>query len=807
MTKQNVFHFVFRIYVFTTIVFTLYLMRLFSLLTAFLLCLSGLFAENQFTVSGYVKDSLTGEALASALIWNTSNSNEGTLSNDYGFFSLSTAQAMSEITVSYIGYRTKSVKVENGSFTILLAPAILKTDEVIVQDDVAEKNVVKNEMSRAKLDIQTIKKLPVLFGEVDVLKSITLMPGVKQGSEGSSGLFVRGGGPDQNLILLDDAPVYNPSHLASFLSAFNGDMVKNIEVIKGGMPAEYGGRLSSIVKVAMRDGNNQKFAGSGGIGLLSGRFTFEGPIVKNKSSFIISARRSFIDAATLFAPKDYKGNTYYFYDLNFKANYILNTKNRLYLSGYMGQDVLKVNIPIGIKVGINYGNKLAALRWNHLFNDKLFCNTTLSYYKYNIDYNATFGVNSTKIVSGIQDMIVRHDYQYFPSSKAIIRWGGQYNFHTFSPGIASGEQSSQPIATNIPKQYAHEGALYASADWNVTERWALTGGLRYSMFSLVGPYTQKIYDNNYQVIDTMTYEKGKSVANYGGFEPRFSTTYRINKRSSVKSAYTRTYQYVQLATVTGAIAPTDVWIPSSKVAKPQFADQFNVGYFRNYADNGFETSIELYYKNMHNLITFRPGMPLVFNTDLDAYTLVGKGKSYGVEFLVKKNTGKTTGWIGYTWSKTIHQFDALNEGKAFFSRYDRRHDISVTMNHVFSEKWAGSLVFIYSSGNWITLPTKRFDYYTSFGGTTSPLTVDYYAQVNNVQAPAYHRGDISFTYTPKPKKERKYKSNWVFGVYNFYNQLNPYFVYLDTDKTTNKPVAKKLAIFPAIPSVSWNFTF
>lgn len=760
-------------------------MRLFSLLTALLLGMSGLFAENQFTVSGYIKDSLTGEALASALIWNTANSNEGTLSNDYGFFSLSTTQNINEISISYIGYRTKVVKVENGIMTIFLAPAILQTAEIVVQDEGAEKNVVKNEMSRAKLDIQTVKKLPVLFGEVDVLKSITLMPGVKQGNEGSSGLYVRGGSPDQNLILLDDAPVYNPSHLASFLSAFNGDIIKNIEVIKGGMPAQYGGRLSSIVNVSMRDGNNQKFAGSGGIGLLSGRFALEGPIVKNKSSFIVSGRRSFIDAATLFTPKDYKGNTYYFYDLNVKANYILNTKNRLYLSGYMGQDVLKVNIPIGIKVGINYGNKLAALRWNHLFNDKLFCNTTLSYYKYNIDYNSTFGENSTTIVSGIQDMIVRHDYQYFPNSKAIIRWGGQYNYHTFSPGIATGQQSNVPITTEIAKKYAHEGALYAAADWNISEKLAITGGLRYSLFNLVKD----------------------SLAKYHGWEPRFTSTYRINKRSSVKAAYARTYQYVQLATTTGAIAPTDVWIPASKAAKPQHADQFNIGYFRNYADNGFETSVEVYYKNMYNLVTFRPGMPLVFNTDLDAYTLLGKGKSYGLEFFIKKNTGKTTGWLGYTWSKTIHQFDSLNAGKAFFSRYDRRHDISLTLNHVFSPKWSGSLVFVYSSGNWMTLPTKRFDYYTAFSGQSSPLIVDYYTKVNNVQAPAYHRGDISFTYTPQPKKARKYKSNWVFGVYNFYNHLNPYFIYLDTDKTTNKPVAKKLSIFPAIPSVSWNFTF
>ena len=765
-------------------------MRLFLLITAFLLGFPELFAENQFTISGYVKDSLTGEVLTSAIIWNTANINEGTLSNDYGFFSLSTANNISEISVSYIGYRSKYVKVEKGSFTIFLVPVILQTSEVVVYQESIEKNVVKNEMSRAKLDIQTIKKIPVLFGEVDVLKSITLMPGVKQGNEGSSGLYVRGGSPDQNLILLDDAPVYNPSHLASFLSAFNGDMVKNIEVIKGGMPAEYGGRLASVVKVSMREGNHQKFAGSGGIGLLSGRLTLEGPLSSpkkgmSKGSFIVSGRRSFIDAATLFTPKNYKGNTYYFYDLNFKANYLINAKNRIYLSGYIGQDVLKVNIPIGIKVAINYGNKLAAFRWNHLFNEKLFCNTTLSYYKYNIDYDAAFGVNSTKIVSGIQDIIVRHDYQYFPTSKAIIRWGGQYNYHTFSPGIASGEQSGLPILTEIPKKYAHEGALYAAADWNVTEKLALTGGLRYSLFSL-----QK-----------------DATAKYTGFEPRFATTYRLDKRSSVKAAYSRNYQYVQLATVTGSIAPTDVWLPASKSAKPQRADQFNIGYFRNYADNGYETSVEIYYKDLQNLTTFRPGMPLVFNTDLDAYTLQGKGKSYGVEFFLKKSTGKTTGWVGYTWSKTIHQFAALNEGKPFFSRYDRRHDVSFTVNHVFSPKWSGSLVFVYSSGNWITLPTKRFDYYSSFSGQTQPLTVDYYSKINNVHAPSYHRGDISFTYTPQPKKARKYKSNWVFGVYNFYNHLNPYFVYLDTDKTTNKPVAKKLAIFPAIPSVSWNFSF
>lgn len=771
-----------------------------------------LFADNTFTVSGFVKDKQSGEVLYSVDIVNADNENEGTQSNQYGFFSLTSASEIRGLVVSFGGYETQQVSVTDKTIVILLSSENIRTDSVVITDKVADHNLVK-QSGKMTMDIATIKKLPVLLGETDVLKTISLLPGVKQGAEGSTGFYVRGGGVDQNLILLDEAIVYNPSHLASFFSIFNGDALKNVEVIKGGMPANYGGRLASVINVTTKDGNDQKFQGTGGIGLLTSRISLEGPIKKDKGSFIISGRRTFIDLLTVpFFPKSFKGNTYYFYDLNLKANYRLGDKDRIYLSAYTGQDVFKFNLPTGqgVKVNINYGNQIAALRWNHLFNNRLFCNTTLSYNRYHITYDSYLGQNSLYIPSKLSDVSLKHDYSYFASPRYTLKFGGQYQFHSFMFGNSESNQSGVIVKAQIPSKYAHEGAFYFSSEYNITDRIQLNAGLRYSLFDLIGPYTETSFDSTGNPIGTgKSYKKGESVQFYNGFEPRIAGRVLVGHDGSLKGSYTRTYQYVQLATASSGLLPTDVWLPASQTVKPQIADQFTLGYFRNFAQNKYEAYMDFYYKSMQNQIEFQQGMPLVFTENLERFMNFGKGLSYGVEFFVKRNIGKTTGWIGYTLSKTTRTFPNLNGGKPFPARSDRRHDLQIAINHAFNAKWTGSLVWVMSSGSPITLPSAR---YTTFLGYNDPQNPTYntssvYTSVNTYRMPLYHRADVSFTYTPIPKKIRKIKGSWTFAAYNAYSRLNPYFVYWEVDKKTQKPVTKAITVFPIVPSVTWNFKF
>lgn len=782
-----------------------------GVLVAILLSAQGLWGVDKPTISGYVKSAVSGEALIGAEVVNLNNRNEGTLTNEYGLFSLTSVGAMDSILISYLGYASQKIIItaENHILTVMMEPQALQTNDILIQSMQADHNVASTESGRVRLDIETIKKLPVLFGEVDVLKTVTLVPGIKQGVEGSTGFYVRGGSPDQNLILLDDAVLYNPSHLASFFSIFSGDAVKNVEVIKGGIPTQYGGRLSSVVNVTMKEGNNQKFTGSAGIGLLCTRLTLEGPIKKGKGSFMISGRRSFIDALTLFLPKNFKGNTYYFYDLNLKANYILGKKDRLYISGYFGQDVLKFKIPTGtgVKVLVEYGNQLGALRWNHLFNEKLFVNTTLSYNRYHINYDSQLGVNTLKILSGLEDYSLRHDYQYFPISRVSVRFGAQYNYHIFRPGVSNSNQSGVDAEIEIPRQFAHEGAAYASADYEINDKLALYAGLRYSVFNLVGPYKKELFDSLGAPTGAyIQYGKGESIAFYHGLEPRATLRYKTSNTSSVKLSYNRTFQYVQLASTSSSVIPMELWVPASQRAKPQIGDQVTLGYFRNFKQNKYEASAEVYFKNMQNQIEIDPRQPIVFNTNVERYMLFGKGMSYGLELFLKRNIGKATGWIGYTYAHSLRRFSDLNGGDWFPSRYDRRHDFSAVFTYKFNEKWTGSFLWMFSSGNPITLPVNRFNYVFGMDGQTPNSTLlDIYGKINNVRAPAYHRADVTFTYTPA--KKRKYERYWTFGVYNAYNRLNPFFIYPEIDPETGKTVVKKLAIFPAIPSVTWNIKF
>lgn len=775
-------------------------------------------AQNTWSISGYIRDSANGESLIGAIAY-IKELKTGARANEYGYYVITAPAGTYTVVYSYAGFNNNEVTVtldRNIKQNVQMHTLSAQGQEVVVTGERTDRNVKSTEMSRMEISGEKVKSLPVIFGEPDVLKAITLLPGIKSGGEGSTGFYVRGGGPDQNLVMMDEAVVYNPSHLLGFLSVFNTDAVRNIEIIKGGMPANYGGRLSSILNVNMKEGNNQKLAVNGGVGLIASRLSVEGPIRKNKSSFIISGRRTYIDAlAKPFLPEQYKGNGYYFYDMNAKVNYTFSDKDRLYLSFYLGRDIFTFTSPQNKDVNFNvsWGNTSATLRWNHVFSSKLFSNTSLIYNRYDLKNEFTFGSGDSKsqfqASSGIQDWTLKSDFQYHLSNRHQVKFGGQYIFHTFKPGIASGNQGTVNFNEEISKKYAHEVNVYLMDEWQISSRFSANGGLRYVLFDEVGPYTQYEYDeNNVKTGNAQTWKTNESIAFYHGLEPRLALNYLVTASSSVKASFTQTYQFLNLATTSGATFPSDLWIPSSQKVKPQLAYQYALGYYRNFRDNEYESSVEAYYKPMYNQIEFKPGTRLFFNQNLDAAVIQGKGLSYGLEFFVKKKFGSTTGWVGYTWSRTTRQFDELNNGDVFFYRYDRTHDISVVLTQQLTKKWSGTIVFVYGTGNATTLPKGRFAYRVGYDQEKNQpkfVFIDMYDKINDFRLPAYHRMDVSFTYMHK--KTEKWESSWNFSVYNVYNRANPYFIYFVPDVDTQTVKAYMVYLFPILPSIAWNFRF
>jgi len=782
----------------------------------FFTCLSS-YAQTKYTISGYVQESETGENLIGVSIYDK-NTFKGTVTNQYGFYSLTLEEGNYEIIYSFIGLQsiTKKVNLNNDiRINISLKNDAIITEEVIVTGEKLDKNVSSSKMSQIKIEVNNIKQLPVILGEVDVLKSAQLLPGITSNGEGSSGLYVRGGGPDQNLILLDEAVVYNASHLFGFFSVFNADAIKDINIIKGGMPAEYGGRLSSVLDISMKDGNNKKYQADGGIGLLSSRLTLQGPIQKEKSSFILSGRRTYIDVLSqpflnrkdpeTGEPNAFAGSGYYFYDLTTKINYRISDKDRLYLSGYFGRDVFSfANSDNGFAIEIPWGNATGSLRWNHLFNDKLFMNTSVIFSDYRFEFNLAQSDFEFKIFSGINDWNTKVDFLYQPNQRHTIKFGTNYTYHIFTPGNATGRSGDVEFAPDeIFRQYSNEGALYFSDDFELSDEIKINAGIRYSSFQHRGDINILKYIQN-----DLTFNSD----NYRNIEPRFSLRYKLNTTSSLKTSYTENYQYIHLASTSSVSLPTDLWVPSSTVIKPKFSRQYAIGYFKNLKDNMYETSLEAYYKEMTNLIEYREGFLPEDNTNQssDNSFTFGEGDSYGIELLLKKNQGKTTGWIGYTLSKTTRYFDEVNNGISFPAKYDRRHDLSITATHKLSKSWVLSGVFVYATGNAITLPTERYviggDVYTQFTSR------------NGYRMDPYHRMDIGATYTPS-KKKKKFKSTWNFSIYNVYSRKNPYFIYfalegLEEDGENQniqsgnvEPKAYQVSIFPILPSVTWNFNF
>ncbi|MFT3705871.1 MAG: TonB-dependent receptor [Agriterribacter sp.] len=720
------------------------------------------------------------------------------------------------IVISAVGYYTLTLNTTINSdtgFAVMLRSRESLLGNVVIT---ASRNLHRNQMSTQSINIAQIRKLPVILGEVDPLKTITLLPGVKSGGEASAGIYVRGGGPDQNLVLLDGIPVYNPNHLLGFFSVFNGDAVKNVEVIKGGMPAQYGGRLSSVILVDTRDGSKDSLKVTGGLGIISSRLSVEGPLIKKKSSFIISARRTYIDQVAKLVARDTIGdNGYFFYDINAKADYIINKNNKLDFTFYTGRDnfslVNKEDSGSSRVFNAIWGNTIVGVSWKQQVNKRIKNDLSLVYNRFNLDSKINFGVSGFVFTSGLSDFQIKNDWIYTASNWLKWRWGLQYTWHTFKPGAGESNSGVQEFKSKINDQYAREAAAYVGTDINLTPHLNVIAGLRYSYFNQVGPTERVIYDDNGAPTgEVEKYTKGESIARYHYPEPRISALYKLPDNASIKLSYTNTVQYLHLATTSAATFPSDLWIPVSKLVKPGKAQQVALGYFRDLKNGAYEISAEAYYKTMSNQIEFKPGAQLLLNQNLEGEMIFGSGKAYGIEFFVQKKTGKLNGWIGYTLSRAERTFPEMNNGKPFPYRYDRTHDLSVVVNYNLGAKWDVSGVFVYGTGNALTMPTGRFVYNVGYNATDrTPIftNINQYDKINDYRMPAYHRMDIAFTYTPKPNSKKRFKSSWNFSVYNVYNRYNPYFIYIDVDEEKRTIQGKKVFLFPIVPGITWNFKF
>ena len=770
---------------------------------------AAVYGQKGFTLSGYIKDAQTGEDLIGASAFVRDSSGRGAVTNVYGFYSLTLPPGSYTIAFSYVGYESQVVTVDLSAdqrMNIQLAQKAL-LEEVVITAERKDENIQSTDMGTVSLSIEQIKSIPVLFGETDILKTLQLLPGVGGAGEGNSGFYVRGGGPDQNLILLDEAVVYNTGHLFGFFSVFNGDAIKNTTLVKGGMPAQYGGRLSSVVDVQMKDGNNQEFHGEGGIGLIASRLTLEGPIVKDKASFMVSGRRTYIDV--LLQPfingTNLEGNAYYFYDLNTKLNYRFSDKDRLYLSGYFGRDVFNFSSSDGdFNIEVPWGNTTGTLRWNHLFSDRMFMNTSVIYNDYNFEVKSAFDQFYFKLFSGVRDWNLKSDVDYYLSSNHTLKFGTNYIYHAFTPYSAQGSSGDVAFGTDsLNRKYAHEAAIYVQDEFNVGALWRFNVGIRGSYFAHTGPLNEVLYDETTRLpLDTVYRGPGDIIADYWGIEPRANARYIIDEKSSLKMGISYTTQYIHLVANSVSTLPTDLWVPSSAVVEPQRGIQYSLGYFRNFKENAWETSIEVYYKDLQNQIEYTDSYVPALGEDIEQQFTFGKGRSYGAEFFIKKALGKFNGWIGYTLSRTERQFDYLNTGPNWFpTRFDRTHDLEIVAIYDASERLSFSGTFVYATGQATTIPES---FYTLEGD----LHI-LYGDRNGYRLAPYHRMDISATWKNKPGK--KFESSWNLSVYNVYSRLNPYFVYTDFngDLTTGDLTvdAVQVSIFPILPSITWNFNF
>ena len=763
----------------------------FNLILGIFAIISSLNAQSTAVLSGSIKDKQTGESLIKAVVRIQELPNAGIISNEYGFYSLSLPKGNYSVVVSQVGYETLVQKIKlDSSQSInfyLQTKNVLK--EVVVESSRKNDNLTKAQMGTETINMSAISKVPVIFGEKDLLKTIQLLPGVKSAGEGNSGFFVRGGGADQNLILLDEAPVYNATHLLGFFSTFNSDAIKDATIIKGNSPSQYGGRLSSVLDVKMKEGNNQDYTVNGGIGLISSKVSVEGPLQKNKSSFILSGRRTYADVF-LKATEKFKDNILYFYDLNAKANYQINAKNKVYISGYFGRDELG----LGQDFGIDWGNKTGTIRWNKIISNKLFLNTSFIYSDYNYNVKLKNGETNFNINSEIKDVNLKQDYTFYTNNQNTLRFGFNTILHNIRPSTFSGTVINSVAKTG---RNGLENAVYLTNNYRTTSQLTIDYGLRLSMYTLMGGDVYNIYENG-MIGSSIKLAPSSFGKTYINPEPRITTNYRINDETSIKAGYARNVQHLHLLSNSVASSPSDQWIGNSYNIKPEIADQISVGYVTKLFKNNFELTAEAYYKHLQNQIDYKDGAEINTVSDVESVLLYGIGRAYGLELLLKKKEGRLTGWIGYTLSKTERKIDDINEGKWYNARQDRTHDISVVGIYDLNERWSISGVFVYNTGDAVTYPTGKYN--------LQGQTLYQYAARNANRMPAYHRLDFSATYE-KNKTKRKHGS-WNFSLYNVYGRENAYRISFKDDP--NDPTRTQIirtALFKWVPSVTYQFKF
>ena len=793
---------------------TNYMPKKIILLSFFILGTISSFAQEKFTIIGVISDSKTNETLIGVNIYIPEKKATIT-TNEYGFYSLTVPKGTYEIQISYVGYETleETISLERDSkknFNLTETGQAL--DEVVINTEKTATNIRKPEMSVHKLSTATIKKIPVVLGEVDIIRALLTLPGVTNAGEGQSGFNVRGGGADQNLILLDEATIFNSSHLFGFFSVFNPDAIKDLKLYKGGIPSRYGGRISSVLDIYQKDGNSNKFSMNGGIGLISSRLLAEGPIVKDKLSFLFAGRGSY---AHLFLKLSDNPNSAYFYDLNTKLNYKLNSNNNLFLSGYFGRDVFNINNNF-----INtYGNATLNLRWNHLFSDKLFSNLSAIYsdYYYGLDLDLIgFLWNS-----GIKNYNIKYDFKYYVTDKVKLNYGVSGIYYDFNPGTIEPSNSESGINyKQLEKKYAFEPSVYLEAEQKISNKLSLSYGLRFSRFYRLGSSTVNLYENNQPVlfnqelqiyekatpIDTQFYDKNKVIESFNNLEPRFAASYQLNDNTSIKGSYNRMTQYLQLISNTASPTPLDIWTPSDQYIKPQIADQVALGYFRNFKEDNYSLEVETYFKKVKNRIDYIDGADLIANEAIEQAILNGEMRSYGIEFLLRKNSGNLNGWISYTLSKSEQKTPGrnanepgINNGKWYRSGYDKLHNLSVTSSYNYNPKWTFGANFVLQTGQPVTFPNGQYEY--------QGITIPTYGLRNEDRLPTYHHLDISATYTPKPTKKNGWQSEWVFSIYNLYGRKNAASISFRQNVDTGANEAIRLSIFGIVPGVSYNFKF
>lgn len=772
-------------------------------------------AQQKFTISGTIRDKKNGETVIGASVYVKDNRTAGTVTNSYGFFSITLPKGEYTIIVSYTGFDNVEEKIslaQNIKKDFVMNENGKTLGEVVVTANTNKVNIQKPEMSTNKLSIATIKKMPAMMGEVDVLKSILQLPGVTNAQEGATGFNVRGGSVDGNLVLLDEAVVYNTSHLFGFFSVFNSDVIKDLKLYKGGIPANFGGRVSSVLDIYQKEGNNKEFHVNGGIGIISSRLLAEGPIAKEKSSFVVAARGSYAHLLLKLADEP---NSAYFYDINSKLNYKLNNKNNIYLSGYLGNDNFNLN-----NVFINsYGNALLNVRWNHIFSNKLFSNASVIYsvYNYGLKLKAV-GINWK---SDINNYNFKYDFKHYIADKLTLNYGLNSIYYQFNPGtIRPFDASSTINPDQIARKYAFENALYISAEQKVSDKIAVNYGLRYSNFQRLGKEEINTYANDQAVVfnpelqvyeearstGTIKYGKNKKIAGFDNVEPRFAVAYSLNNNQSVKASYNRMSQYVHLISNTASVSPLDIWAPSDQYLRPEILDQVAIGYFQNFKNNKYSIEAEAFYKKIKNKADYIDGAELIAHKAIERVLLNGEARSYGLEVLFRKNTGKLNGWISYTLSKAEQRTPGrtpdepgINNGEWYRANYDKRHNLSVNASYDLTPKWSLGGLFTYQTGRAATFPNGKYQYHG--------ITVASYGLRNENSLAAYHHLDVSATYKPRPNKKTGWRGEWVFSIYNLYGRNNAASYSFGQNTTTGKSEAKRISIFGIVPGITYNFKF